>query len=193
MRVTRQDIISEIEDCPPEASDDFIFKNPVNYGSRVTRIKNKIYNATGILPHTIDILRVSISMVKAKLAWVTFSNKRIVSDIFRLAVQNGNQTYFNAFPHVPGKAMERKGGLETISKRLQGINNQLMYKIRLGDDDLEVCVKNHTEFDWKPYHKVEIGVIDPNGDIPKWNLTTSNVKSHAAEVNPFDRQKQAGK
>merc|ERR1712081_103427 len=149
IRVTREDFITEIKDYDPQVSDDFVFKNPVTYGARVSGIKQKIYNATGLMPHKLDILRVSISTVKAKLAWVTFASRQTVSDIFKLSVQNGNQIEFHAFPHVPGKAMARKTGLENILKRFQGINKQIRYQICLGKNDLELFMKNHKEHHWK--------------------------------------------
>merc|ERR1711954_279567 len=193
IKVTREDITREIEDYDPQVSDDFVFKNPVTYGARVSGIKQKIFNATGLMPHKIDILRVSISTVKAKLAWVTFASSRTVNDIFRLSVQNGNQTSFDAFPHIPGKAMARKTGVEEILKRLQSINKQICYQIRLGKDDIELYMKNHVEFQWKPYRKIEINVIDPNGMVPKWDLTSNDSRYSANRVNPFNIMKQPGK
>merc|ERR1711954_409200 len=130
----------------------------------------------GIMPHKLDILRVSISTVKAKLAWVTFGSQRTVNDIFRLAVQNGNQTNFYAFPHIPAKAMARKTSLESILKRLQSINKQIRYQIRLGKTDIELFMKNHEEYKWKPYRKVDISIVDPNEKVSEWDLTKKNDK-----------------
>merc|ERR1711954_261207 len=160
--------------------------------ARVTSIKNKIFNATGIRPHRLDITRVSISTKRVKLAWVCFEKAKTVSEIFRLAVQNGNLTKFNAFPHVPGKAMSRKEGLETILKRLQNANKQFCYQLRLGLKDLEVWVKNHQDFDYKPYRKIEISALDPNNDVPDWDLVTKNINV-PDKVNPFDAGKGADK
>merc|ERR1712112_749951 len=193
IKVTREDFISEIKDYDPQVSDDYVFKNPVTYGARVSSIKLKIYNATGLMPHKLDIVRVSISTVKAKLAWVTFASARTVSDIFKLAVQNGNQTGFHGFPHVPSKAMARKTGLEEILKRLQKINKQIRYQIRLGKSDLEVFMKNHEDYTWKPFRKVDISMIDPNEEVPKWDLTVSSRKNNSNEINPFDITKNPGK
>merc|ERR1711954_565312 len=50
MTITGEEIIAEMEKYEPEYSDDFVFKNPVNYGARVSAVKIKIYNATGIMP-----------------------------------------------------------------------------------------------------------------------------------------------
>merc|ERR1712112_727454 len=193
IKVTREDFISEIKDYDPQVSDDYVFKNPVTYGARVSSIKLKIYNATGLMPHKLDIVRVSISTVKAKLAWVTFASARTVSDIFKLAVQNGNQTGFHGFPHVPSKAMARKTGLEEILKRLQKINKQIRYQIRLGKTDLELFMKNHEDYNWKPFRKVDIPVIDPNGEVPKWDLSVSVARPGANTTNPFDITKNPGK
>lgn len=116
----------------------------------------KIFNATGIMPHRLDILKASLSTKKAKLAWVTFQKVRTVNNIFCFAVQNGNQTNFHAFPHVPAKAIARKEGLENILNRLQGKKKAHRYQIRLGENDLEVFMKNHEPYNYKPYRKVEI-------------------------------------
>merc|ERR1711954_211237 len=89
----------------------------------------------------LDIMKISISTVKAKLAWVTFSKPKTVSDIFRFAVINGNTTNFNAFPHVPSKAMKRRDGKENILKRLQKESTSLRYQIRLRDEDLTIMLK----------------------------------------------------
>merc|ERR1711954_102541 len=193
IRVSREDFVSEIKNYDPKVNDDFVFKNPVTYGARVSGVKNKIYNATGIMPHLLDIVRVTISTVNAKLAWVTFGSSRTISDIFKLAVQNGNQTGFHAFPHVPSKAMARKSGLEEILKRLQKINKQIRYQIRLGKSDLELFMKNHQDHTWKPFRKVEISVIDPNEEVPKWDLTVSTKKNVPDATNPFDITKNPGK
>merc|ERR1711954_50196 len=193
IRVSREDFVSEIKNYDPKVNDDFVFKNPVTYGARVSGVKNKIYNATGIMPHLLDIVRVTISTINAKLAWVTFASARTVNDIFKLAVQNGNQTGFHAFTHVPSKAMARKTGLEEILKRLQKINKQIRYQIRLGKSDLEVFMKNHEDYTWKPFRKVDISMIDPNKEVPKWDLTVSSRKNNSNDINPFDITKNPGK
>merc|ERR1711954_360771 len=77
---------------------------------------------------------------------------------------------FNAFPHVPAKAMERRDGIEAILKSLQADNPQLRYQIRLGDEDLEIYLKNHKDYDYVPYRKVTIKMIDPNNEVPEWDL-----------------------
>merc|ERR1711954_584160 len=156
IKVTVQDFINEIEDKEANMTEDYVFKNPINYDARITGIKTKIFNATGIPHHKLDILRISISTKRAKLAWVTFVKTKTVADIFRLAVINGNASEFNAFPHVPAKAMARRDGIERILKSLQADNPQLRYQIRLGEEDLEVFLKNHKEYDYVPYRKVTV-------------------------------------
>merc|ERR1711954_191199 len=193
MRISRDEIAAKMEKYEPDYSDNFIFKNPVNYGARVSAVKIKIYNATGIMPHKLDILRVSVSTVKAKLAWITFTNKKTVNNIFHLAVQNRNTTSLHVFPHIPGKAMARKNALEEIMKRLQAINKQFCYQIRLGNQDIELWMKNYQEYNWKPYRKIDINTVDPNEEIPKWDLTFKGEKANKVDVNPFDWSKQPGK
>merc|ERR1711954_20114 len=174
IRVENGDFTEYIEDKSHVLTDDYVFKNPVNYEARVTGVKVKIFNATGIQPHRLDIIKVSISTKRAKLAWVTFTKAKSVNDIFRLAVINGNSTGFNAFPHVLAKAMKRRDAIEQILKRLQNENKALRYQIRLGDQDLTVWLKNHKEYDYVPYRKVEIQTIDPNQKVPDWELTTKD-------------------
>merc|ERR1711954_373154 len=174
IKILVADFVKEIEDYSPEMSEDYVLKNPVNYGARVSGIKMKIYNATGIPPHKLDILRVSISTKRAKLAWVTFAQAKTVNDISRLAVINGNSTEFNAFPHVPAKAMARRDGIEYLLKRLQRENNSLRYQIRLGKDDLEIMLKNHKDFHYVPYRKVTLEMIDPNNEVPEWDLISKD-------------------
>ena len=174
IKITVGDFIREIEDYSPEMSEDYVLKNPVNYGASVSGVKMKIYNATGIPPHKLDILRVLISTKRAKLAWVTFSQAKTVNDIFRLAVINGNSTEFNAFPHVHAKAMAHRDGIEYLLKRLQRENNSLRYQIRLGKDDLEIMLKNHKDFHYVPYRKVTLEMIDPNNEVPEWDLISKD-------------------
>merc|ERR1712081_94216 len=188
IKITVGDFIREIEDYSPEMSEDYVLKNPVNYGARVSGIKMKIYNATGILPHKLDILRVSISTKRAKLAWVTFATAKTVNDIFRLSVINGNATKFNAFPHVPAKAMARRDGIEKLLKTLQLDNKQLRYQIRLGDEDLDIMLKNHRDYDYVPYRKVTLKMIDPNGEVPDWDLTCKTP-----DENPSEEENENGK
>merc|ERR1711954_475278 len=189
IKITVADFIREIEDYSPEMSEDYVLKNPVNYGARVSGIKMKIFNATGIPPHKLDILRVSISTKRAKLAWVTFAQARTVNDIFRLVVINGNTTDFNAFPHVPAKAMARRDGFENILKRLQKENNSLRYQIRLGVDDLEIMLKNHKDFHYVPYRKVALPMIDPNNEVPEWDLISKDEPTNDQEENENGKRK----
>merc|ERR1712081_96280 len=46
-------------------------------------------------------------------------------------------------------------------------------------DDLEVRLKNHVPHDYRPYVKVDIKTIDPNGEVPDWELTTNRVNPFA--------------
>merc|ERR1711954_374492 len=165
----------------PKITDEHVFKNPINYEAREAGIREKIFHATGILPHNLDILRVSVSTKRAKLAWISFGSARTVSEIFRLAMQNGNRN-FNAFPHIPGKALKRHDAVVEILKRLQEQNQQLRYQVRLGQDDIEVRLKNHVQHDYRPYVKVDIETIDPNGEVPGWELSCKRV-------NPFEADK----
>merc|ERR1711954_360726 len=113
--------------------------NLANYGKRLNAMKNKIHNATGIPPYRLDIVKMLFSITKkAKLCWLTFSKEKTVSDIFRLTQINNNMKSFNAFPHVPAKALERKTEIEAILKRLQKIDTNLRYQVRLGKNDLIV-------------------------------------------------------
>ena len=66
------------------------------------------------------------------------SSSKTVAEIFRLAMQNGNNQNFNAFPHIPGKALKRHDMIVKILKGLQEQNDQLWYQIRLGKEDLEM-------------------------------------------------------
>merc|ERR1711954_336624 len=86
----------------------------------------------------------------------------------------------NAFPHIPGKAMKRHDAIIEILKRLQEQNEQLRYQIRLGQNDLEVRVKNHVPHDYRPYVKIDLKTIDPNNEVPEWDLTYKRT-------NPFDK------
>merc|ERR1711954_254013 len=79
-----------------------------------------------------------------------------------------------------GKALKRHGAIVKILKRLQEQNTKLRYQIRLGQDDLEVRLKNHVPTDYRPYVKVDIKTLDPNGEIPEWELTTNRI-------NPFTK------
>ena len=99
------------------------------------------------MPHKLDVLRVTISTNRAKLAWVTFLKARTVNDNFHLAVQNGNQMDFHVFPQVPAKAMAREEGIDRVLKCLQGENKALCSQIFLGKEDLEIQLKNHAEYD----------------------------------------------
>merc|ERR1711954_331816 len=126
MKIERADIVKHVINYNPEVSDEYIFKNPVIYDARETGVKEKVFNATGIPPNKLDIVRVSVSTKKAKLAWVSFKTAKTVQDIFRLAMQNGSRN-FNAFPHIPGKALKRHDTIVEILKRLQDQNSQLRY------------------------------------------------------------------
>ena len=54
-------------------------------------------------------------------------------------------------------------------------------------------MKNHIEYIWRPYRKVEISVVDPNGEVPKWDLTKKGDNIISKDANPFDVTKQPGK
>ena len=176
IKVCSEDFIEQVENYNTGMSNNYIFKNPATYKARVVGIKMKIFRATGIPPHKQDKNRVSVSNKNTPLAWVTFSNPKIVQDIFRLSVQTGNGKRFNAFPHIPGKVMARHKKIIEILKELQSINLNLCYQIRLGQNDLEVRIKSHFKFDWQPYVKTELIALDPNDTIPEWELTGDTSK-----------------
>ena len=69
----------------------------------------------------------------------------------------------------------------------------MRYQIRLGNKDLEVLIKNHKDFDYKPYRKINLKALDPNGDVPDWDVTNKNSPDMNHAVNPFDSGKQEGK
>merc|ERR1711954_128387 len=100
MKIEREEIVKHIKDYDPRISDEHVFKNPINYEAREAAVREKIFHATGILPHNLDILRVSVSTKRAELAWILFNSARTGSEIFRLAMQNGGYRSFNAFPHI---------------------------------------------------------------------------------------------
>ena len=54
-------------------------------------------------------------------------------------------------------------------------------------------MKNHEDHKWKPFRKVDIAVIDPNNEVPKWDLITSSSRYVPDTVNPFDITKNPGK
>merc|ERR1711954_253461 len=173
IKVERADFIPEFQDFNEKMTDEFLIKNPANYGKRLNTMKTKIYNATGIHPHRLDILKMTFSMTKkAKLCWLTFSSERTVSDIFRLTQVNNNMKSFNAFPHIPAKALERKNKVEEILKRVQEIDRKLRYQVRLGKSDVLIMVKHHVEYDYSQYRPVSLDVIDPNCEVPEWDLNT---------------------
>merc|ERR1711954_269596 len=71
--------------------------------------------------------------------------------------------------------MARRDAIEAILKRLQRENTALGYQIRLGEDDLTVMLKNHKEYDYVPYRKVTVEMIDPNNEVPEWDLTSKII------------------
>merc|ERR1711954_463083 len=173
IKVERADFIPKFPDYNESMTDKFLIKNPANYGRRLNAMKAKIYNATGIHPHRLDILKMTFSITKkAKLCWLTFASERTVSDIFRLTQVNNNMKSFNAFPHIPAKALERKNKVEEILKGVQGIDRKLRYQVRLGKSDVVIMVKHHVEYDYRQYVPVSLDVIDPNCEVPEWDLNT---------------------
>ena len=85
----------------------------------------------GIPSYKLDILKMSMLLTKkANLAWLMFEKEKMVNDIFRLVQINNNQKNYNAFPHVPGTALNRKIAKDDILKRIQQINKPLRYQVR---------------------------------------------------------------
>merc|ERR1711954_393091 len=73
------------------------------------------------------------------------------------------------------------------------LERQWRYQIRLGKQDLEIMIKEHQDFDWKPYRRIELKHVDPNHKVPDWDLVSTGNKQPINAVNPFDAGKQAGK
>merc|ERR1711954_89512 len=48
----------------------------------------------------------------------------------------------------------------------------LRYQIRLGENDLDVMLKNHRGYHYVPYRKVIIDMIDANNEVLEWDLDT---------------------
>merc|ERR1712081_86743 len=78
----------------------------------------------------------------------------------------------NAFPHIPAKALERKNKIEEILKRVQEIDRKLRYQVRLGKSDVLIMVKHHVDHDYRQYRPVSLDVLDPNCEVPEWDLNT---------------------
>merc|ERR1711954_312326 len=89
--------------------------------------------------------------------------------------------------------MKRHDALISILKRLQESKPQLRYQIRLGKDDLELRCKNHFQFDYRPYVRIDLATIDPNGETPDWELTfkTENPFSHRAGGGENEKKRPA--
>ena len=104
---------------------------------------------------------------------------------------NGSSGGFNAFPHIPGKALDRKEGIKRIMQRLQEIHHDLRYQVRTGESDLQIKVKLQFKNDYRPYVAIPLSYIDPNESVPDWDLVNSRKKPNP--VNPFSWQTKAGK
>merc|ERR1711954_468994 len=118
-------------------------------------------------------------------------SERTVNEIFRLSMVNGNAREFNAFPHIPAKAMCRKEGIEKIIKMIQAINTQLRYQVRMGESDLVIKIMYQYKDDYRPYVSVSLKDIDPNDSVPDWDLVMGKKKESPAGAtpsNPFDWQ-----
>merc|ERR1711954_17623 len=77
--------------------------------------------------------------------------------------------------------MARRDAIEAILKRLQKENTTLRYQICLGEDDLNVMIENHKDYDYVPYHKVTVKMIDPNDGVPEWDLITKEDPTNTNE------------
>merc|ERR1712081_87677 len=176
MRVELEDFIPHIKGYSESMSADYVLKNPVMYSNRVTAVKYKIYNNTGIPPNQLDITRISIPTKRVELCWISFEKERTVNEIFRLAVVNGNARNFNAFPHIPAKAMACKEGIEKILKRIQAVDNMLRYQVRMGTDDLVIKIKYQFKDDYRPYVSIKLEDLDPNDTVPEWDLVMDRRK-----------------
>lgn len=145
MRIEVEDFIHKFKDYNKIMTEEFILKILANHGKRLSAIKTKIYNAMGIPPWKLDILKMTIAVTKkAKLARLTFNKEKTVGDIIWLVQIYNNQ---RNFPYVPAKALARKNVIENILKRLQNINKPLRYQVRLGELYLAVMVKHHYPHD----------------------------------------------
>merc|ERR1712081_151988 len=196
MRVELEDFIPHIKEYSESMSEDYILKNPVTYSNRVTAVKFKIHGNTGIPPNQLDITRISISTKRVKLCWISFEKERTVNEIFRLAMINGNVRNFNAFPHIPAKAMACKEGIEKILKRIQAIDKQLRYQVRMGNDDLVIKIKYQYKDDYRPYISINLNDIDPNDTVPDCDLVMDKRKTDTTNPrtnNPYDWNTKAGK
>merc|ERR1711954_199977 len=109
---------------------------------------------------------------------------------------NGNSNSFNAFPHIPAKAMDHKEGIKKILKRVQATNTQLKHQVRMGVNDLNIKVKYQHKDNYRQYVSVALYHFDPNDTVPDWDLTMRKKKVNKPDVatkNPFDWQRKAGK
>merc|ERR1711954_130164 len=112
--------------------------------------------------------------------------EKTVNDIFRYVQMNNNQKQINAFPHVPGKALNRKNSIEKILKRIQVINKPLKYQVRLGKTDLNVMIKHHMPNNYSKYIPMSIDLLDPNGEVMPWDLSSKSTLPSFSQnaVNP---------
>merc|ERR1712081_8774 len=50
-------------------------------------------------------------------------------------------------------------------------------------DDLEIMLKNHKDFHYVPYRKVTLEMIDPNNEVPEWDLISKDEPKNDQEEN----------
>merc|ERR1711954_148169 len=74
-----------------------------------------------------------------------------------------------------------------------GINTQLRYQVRMGEDDLLVKVKYNYKDDYQPYCTVSIRDIDPNDTVREWDLISAKRKESVAPGSVYEWQVKAGK
>merc|ERR1712081_133727 len=84
--------------------------------------------------------------------------------------------------HIPGKAMRKHDAMVDILKRLQESNTQLRYQIRLGKGDIELRCKNHFQYDYRPYVKIDLAMIDPNNEIHDWDLSFKRINPCSQQI-----------
>merc|ERR1711954_214923 len=91
---------------------------------------------------------------------------------------------------------DKKEGIEKILKRIQAINLQLCYQVRMGDSDLVIKIKYQYKDDYRPYVTVRLEYIDPNETVPDWDLVMTRRKAtspSASASGPLDWQIKVGK
>ena len=152
------------EDEVRNIPDDDIFRNDKYSEARTEAANDFLYSKLSLRIGEVDILKTKMcNNPYSSILWVTLSKQTDVTKIFRRAAQLKMKN-IRIMTFFPSSIWPRKMSVEKNMAKARQTNKDLKYQIRLGNNDIQLLIKDNHNPVWT---RVDIDKYGPVADLPE--------------------------